>query len=57
MNTKIPRVLAGVALSTVVWAIASVAQAATYDVSNDFSTSSNPNGVWSYGYETTLGGS
>jgi len=32
------------------------AQAATYDISTDFSTASNPNGVWTYGYSTTLGG-
>ena len=28
----------------------------SYDLSRDFSLSSNPNGVWSYGYKTTLGG-
>jgi hypothetical protein len=27
-----------------------------YDAAADFSFTSNPNGVWSYGYETTLGG-
>jgi hypothetical protein len=27
-----------------------------YDAAGDFSISSNPNGVWSYGTETTLGG-
>jgi len=32
------------------------ARAATYDISTDFSTASNPNGVWTYGYSTTLGG-
>jgi hypothetical protein len=26
-----------------------------YDLAADFSLASNPNGVWSYGYETTLG--
>ena len=26
-----------------------------YDVAADFSTNNNPNGVWSYGYTTTLG--
>jgi hypothetical protein len=31
--------------------------AGTYDVAADFSTNANPNGVWSYGYATTLGGS
>ena len=30
--------------------------AATYDISNDFSLASNPNGVWSYGYATGLTG-
>jgi PEP-CTERM motif-containing protein len=33
------------------------ASASTYNNSADFSLASNPNGVWSYGYETTLGGS
>jgi hypothetical protein len=34
-----------------------VARANTvYDVAQDFSIASNPNGVWTYGYETTLGG-
>ena len=33
------------------------ARGVTYDVAADFSTSSNPNGVWSYGYALTLGGS
>jgi hypothetical protein len=28
----------------------------TYSAVGDFSASSNPNGVWSYGYEDTLGG-
>lgn len=32
-------------------------RAGTYDLVADFSTNSNPNGVWSYGYATTLGGS
>jgi hypothetical protein len=32
-------------------------RAGTYDVAADFSTNSNPNGVWSYGYATVLGGS
>jgi hypothetical protein len=29
--------------------------ALAYDAAADFSTSSNPNGVWSYGWSTTLG--
>jgi len=32
-------------------------RAGVYDVAADFSTNSNPNGVWSYGYATNLGGS
>ena len=32
------------------------AAAQTYSAANDFSATVNPNGVWSYGYETTLGG-
>jgi hypothetical protein len=31
--------------------------AQTYNVAADFSTTSNPAGVWSYGYEATLGSS
>jgi hypothetical protein len=30
--------------------------ALAYDVAADFSTNSNPNGVWTYGYSLTLGG-
>ena len=33
------------------------AQGVTNDVALDFSTNSNPNGVWTYGYSTSLGGS
>jgi hypothetical protein len=32
------------------------ARADIYDAAADFSATSNPNGVWSYGYSTTLGG-
>ena len=32
------------------------AAAQTYDAAGDFSATMNPNGVWSYGYENTLGG-
>ncbi|HEX7619209.1 MAG TPA: hypothetical protein VF480_10885 [Verrucomicrobiae bacterium] len=38
-------------------ALALCAQAGVYDVAADFSTNSNPNGVWSYGYATVPGGS
>ncbi len=34
----------------------STSSATLYDVAADFSTQQNPNGVWSYGYETNLGG-
>ena len=30
--------------------------AATYELSRDFSITANPNGAWSYGWESTLGG-
>ncbi len=37
-------------------AAAPSAYAQTYDAAKDFSAVSNPNSVWSYGYENTLGG-
>ena len=40
-------------LSLVVIALPSAAQA--YNAAGDFSTSSNPNGAWSYGWSSTLG--
>jgi PEP-CTERM motif-containing protein len=40
-------------LSLTVLTRPSVAQ--SYDAAGDFSTSGNPNGVWSYGWSTTLG--
>ncbi|CAM3154392.1 hypothetical protein SPAN111604_06990 [Sphingomonas antarctica] len=36
--------------------IATPAAAVTYDPHADFSTAANPNGAYSYGYETSLGG-
>ena len=36
--------------------LATTANAQTYDLANDFSYLSNPNGVWSYGFEKTAGG-
>ena len=36
--------------------LASTAQATVFNVVNDFSLASNPNGVWTYGSESTLGG-
>jgi hypothetical protein len=39
------------------WAtLGSTPALAGYDATADFSPTSNPNGVWSYGYSTTLGG-
>jgi MYXO-CTERM domain-containing protein len=37
-------------------AMPAIASATTYDVAADFSASTNPNGAWSLGYSTTLGG-
>lgn len=37
-------------------AAAPLAHAVVYDVATDFSLASNPNGVWTYGYSGTLGG-
>lgn len=37
-------------------ACSQVQAAPTYDAASDFSFASNPNGVWSYGYETSIGG-
>src|SRR5664280_1712064 len=54
MKTKY--LIVGLALATVIVAGPSVAQATTYNISNDFSTASNSNGVWTYGYSTSLGG-
>jgi hypothetical protein len=34
----------------------SASDATSYDLSRDFSIASNPNGVWSYGWESTLNG-
>ena len=48
----------GTKLSAALFALSltSIAQATVFDVYSDFSLASNPNGVWRYGYETTLGG-
>jgi hypothetical protein len=50
------RIFATVVLVGAQLTLALYARAATYDVAADFSTNSNPNGVWSYGYATNLGG-
>lgn len=44
------------ALVVLMLSLTSVAQAVVFDVANDFSIASNPNGVWTYGYSSTLGG-
>lgn len=44
------------ALFTAIAGGGGLAQAAVYDVNADFAVASNPNGVWTYGFETTLGG-
>lgn len=52
-NTSTLRLLAAV---IVLGSMVGISQA-FYDASTDFSiTNGNPNGVWSYGYSTTLGG-
>src|SRR3954452_351756 len=47
------------AILAVVAGLGISADAATgqYDLSRDFSTAVNPNGVWTYGAQTALGGS
>jgi hypothetical protein len=45
-----------IAVSVGLLAIAPASQAASYDPATDFSTTTNPNGVWTYGSSTTLGG-
>lgn len=45
-----------VLIAAVLAATATVAGAVTYDPHTGFSTASNPNGVYTYGYETTVGG-
>src|SRR5438309_1356622 len=45
-----------VAFLALILGCSGAAQATTYDISTDFSTASDPNGVWTYGFSTTLGG-
>ncbi len=40
----------GIVLLALIAGGSGVAQAVTYDISADFSTASNPNGVWAYGF-------
>ncbi len=53
---KTPSLRAKLSTALFVLSLTSAAQATVYDVFSDFSLASNPNGVWTYGYETTLGG-
>ncbi|OPY91201.1 MAG: hypothetical protein A4E72_00218 [Syntrophus sp. PtaU1.Bin208] len=49
--------LAALLIMVIVMGVAgSSPAAATWSLSDDYSTSSNPNGQWSYGWEATLGG-
>ena len=36
--------------------LTAASEVASYDLSRDFSIASNPNGVWSYGWKSTLTG-
>jgi hypothetical protein len=47
--------LAAAALAAGVGWVSTTAQASTYDPAAEFSPTANPNGVWSYGYSTSLG--
>ena len=50
------RIFRGVFLTVLLASIGATQAHAGYDAAADFSPTSNPNGVWSYGYSTTLGG-
>jgi len=52
---KARTLITGMALTGALLVTASVAKANTYDPALQFSASSNLNGVWSYGWEQTLG--
>jgi hypothetical protein len=43
-------------VAAMILCIATSAQSQTWDAANDFSTASNPNGAWQYGWSSTLGG-
>jgi hypothetical protein len=49
---RLSQATAALALATL---LAAPAAAQTYDARADYSTTSNPNGVWTYGYATALG--
>jgi PEP-CTERM motif len=51
------RLIGVLAISVAAIGLAPIARAqVTYDVAQDFSLASNPNGPWTYGYSTTLNG-
>ncbi len=54
-NFRIAAPAFGLTLLALGLAAAQPAAAQTYDAAGDFSAVNNPNGVWSYGYENTLG--
>jgi hypothetical protein len=49
-------ILRSILILTVSLGIASASSAQTYDALADFSTTQNPNGVWTYAYSTNLAG-
>lgn len=50
------RIVVRVLMAILFLAAAPCLQAQTWDLDNDFSTTNNPNGAWSYGYEGSVGG-
>ncbi|HEY0550889.1 MAG TPA: hypothetical protein VGF13_14895 [Verrucomicrobiae bacterium] len=54
--TRSVRVISGAILACVLLTAGISAHAQDFNLSRDFSTNSNPHGVWSYGAEGTLGG-
>ena len=46
-----------VAMTSALLGATTLGSAATWDVTTQYSVSSNPNGAWSYGWESTLNGS
>lgn len=58
MNTdRFLQVTAVIAVTTAtIVSVENAAYSVTFNAANDFSDASNPNGVWQYGFSTTLGG-
>src|SRR5690242_8725244 len=62
MKTTISRIVGFRVITTAFVAVllgapATFAAIPTYDLSRDYSTNTNPSGVWSYGYKSEIGGS